>query len=831
VSIHNYTVLWPRFFAAAGLTLLVACTESVLAQEPAPEQIGDTSAVGTEAAEGTRMSSFAVEGMQVYDGSSRATRVSLPRLSEPSIRIDGVLDDPAWARAAVLTGFTQFDPNEGIPAQEPTEVLVIYAPDALYIAILAFDSQPELIPAILTERDRGIFDDDYVRLMLDTFNDARQAYLFFVTPRGLQADGLWIEGLERGGGGGGGGGRHPIDLDPDFIWDSAGRVTEDGWVAEIRIPYVSLQLPARREQTWGFNAVRQVRRTSFSQSWSPLTREQTSTLAQSGQLSGLTDLAARKLIELNPVATGRLDAIHDGETLVRESVQPELGLDARYGVTRNLTLGATLNPDFSQIEADADQITVNERFAIFFDEKRPFFLDGTEVFNTPNRLVYTRRIIDPSGGAKLTGKVGSVDVGYLGALDRSPIVIDSLESEALFNMGRARLDIGAGSNIGGLYTDRTLLGGEGYNRVAAVDTRLLFGQRYSFTAQVAGAWTREYEEDGVPESAASRFGPLFSADLRRTGREFSWSLEFEDVHPDFETQTGFIRRVGDLRAEGSLDRSFFPEAGSAVESFGFQLRLDGFFDHDEFWGGEQLGPFEFDAQVEADVNFRGSRRLEASFRDGYFRFSPDAYDDYQVEGEDGELAAFSVPDPLSHMLAVGLSAGWRFSNALQFRGRLSYGETPIFSEASRGLELRLGPSFEIRPTASLGIDLSYSFSRIWRDSDGSFFSAADIPRLRLQYQFSRALRTRVVLQYDLQKREALRDPTTGQPIWIDGELAGAETEGDFLSQLLIAFEPSPRTTFFIGWSRTMEGDRTFDLGRMETMTEGFFAKLSYLFRL
>jgi hypothetical protein len=821
-----------RVVTAVGLPLLFAVTDDGFAQQPRPEHASDTPAIGDQRARSVGMSSFAADTARVYDGSAGETRVSVPRLEEASIRIDGVLDDPDWAQAAVLTGFTQFEPNEGIPAVEPTEALLVYSPDALYIAILAFDSRPDLIPALLAERDRGIFDDDYVRLMLDTFNDERQAYLFYVTPRGLQADGLWIEGLQRGGGGGGGGGgRHPIDLDPDFIWESAGRVTSEGWVAEIRIPYVSLQFPAQREQTWGFNTVREVTRTNYSQSWAPLTREQTSTLAQSGRLSGLTGLAARKLIELNPVGTGRLDAIHDGETLVREDLQPELGLDARYGVTRNLTLGATINPDFSQIEADADQITVNERFAIFFDEKRPFFLDGTEVFNTPNRLVYTRRIVDPSGGAKLTGKLGPVDVGYLGAVDRSPIVIDSLESEALFNMGRARLDIGSGSNIGGLYTDRTLLGGEGFNRVAALDTRLLFGQRYSFTAQVAGAWTREYEEEGVPESAASRFGPLFSANLRRSGRELSWSVQVEDVHPDFETQTGFIRRVGDLRAEGFLDRSFFLEAGSTVESFGFQLRLNGFFDHDEFWSGEQLGPFEFDARVEADVNFRGSRRLEASFRDGYFRFSPDQYDDYQVEGEDGVLTGFMVPDPLSHMLAVGLSAGWRFSSALQFRGRLSYGETTIFAEASRGRELRMGPSFEIRPTASLGIDLSYSFSRIWRDSDGSFFSAADIPRLRLQYQFSRALRTRIILQYDLQKREALRDPTTGQPIWIEGEVAGEETEGDFLSQLLLAFEPSPRTTFFLGWSRTMEGDRTFDLGAMETMTEGFFAKLSYLFRL
>ena len=729
-----------------------------------------------------------------------------------------MLDEPAWLQAAVLAGFTEYDPVEGIPSEEPTEVLVFYAPDAIYFGIRAYDSRPELIPAQLGQRDRTIFNDDWLRIMLDTFNDQRQAFLFYVNPLGLQTDGLWIEGLGREGN------RPPVDLNPDFIWDSFGRVTEEGWVAEIRIPYVSIQLQPAEVQTWGFNVAREVRRTGVEQSWAPLTKNRTSTLGQSGRLTGFRGLTAKKLVEITPVATGKLEGARDGESFVRESPEPQFGLDGRYGITRNLTLGATINPDFSQVEADADQITVNERFAIFFPEKRPFFLDGTEVFETPTRLVHTRQIVDPIGGAKLTGKAGPLNIGYLGALDRSPVQLGRSTDDALFNLARLRADVGSGSTVGALYTDRTIVDGSEYNRVAAVDTRLLFGGRYSLTAQVAGAWTKEGVED------ASRFGPLVTARFTGAGRKFSWDLQLEDVHPDFETESGFVRRTGDLRARLAGGPTFFRAPGSTLQSVGFQLSSEGFWNHRDFWSGEELGPFEAEVQLQTNFQFRGNRGIFFIIRDGYFRFREGSYDAYEVAGPDGEPVPFEVSDPLTHMLAGGFFTRWRVSNAIQLGGSYFFRETPIFAEASRGRELLLRPSLNLRPTPSMQLDLSYAISRIWR-SDGSFFSSADIPRLRFQYQFTRALFTRLVLQYDLQERAALLDPTTGRPILIGGEPVEERASGDFLSQVLIAYEPSPRTVIFLGWSRTMSGDRSFSLAEMQTMTEGFFAKLSYLLRL
>jgi hypothetical protein len=812
-----------------GLTLLAG--GAVEAQTPAPGASGGKTPERTLP---TEQSTAARDSLR-FDGGAGQIDVRAPRLVDPEIRIDGRIDESAWAQAAVLIGFTQYEPNEGIPAVEPTEALVLYAPDAIYFGIRAFDSQPSTIPARLVQRDRGVFSDDWVRIALDTFNDERQAYVFYVNPLGIQADGLWLEGRAggRGGGGGGGGGfgGSPVDMNPDFIWDSDGRVTEDGWVAEIRIPYISIQFPEGDDQVWRINVTREVDRLGYRQSWAPLTKNQTSTLAQSGRLVGLTGLNPKKLLEINPVVTGMLTGEEVDDVFSRGSVEPEFGLDGRYGITRNLTLGATINPDFSQVEADADQIAVNERFALFFSEKRPFFLDGTEVFRSPTQLVHTRQIVDPSGGAKLTGKIGGVNLAYLGALDDSPVSLGDGENRALFNLARVRADVGAGSAIGFLYTDRSMIGEATSNRVASADARFLFGRSVSLTTQVAGSWTREADEEGTEDGAApADFGALWHASLRQSGREFSWSITAEDVAPDFQTETGFIRRVGDMRTSASVDVNLFKPPGSALQSIGFDLQFEGFFDHSDFWSGTEMTPFEHEVELRTNFSFQGSRMINLTVRNGYFRFRPESYEDYEVVGEDGSRQPFSVPAALKSMWAGALSGWYRMSQAVQLRGSVFAREIPIFAEASRGFELRISPSLSLRPTTGWQLDLSYTLSRLWRE-DGSFFSSADIPRLRTQYQFSKSLFARVILQYDLSERQGLRDPTTGLPIAIDDEITTDADRGRFLTQILVSYEPSPRTVFFIGWSRQMEGDRTFALGEMDPINEGFFAKLSYLLRI
>lgn len=761
----------------------------------------------------------------VYRGRDGDLEVRAPRVESADIRADGRLDESAWSRAAVLTGFTQYRPVEGIPASQETEVRVVYGPDAIYFGVVAHDSEPEAIRASLTERDQGVTDDDWVRISLDTFDDNSQAYVFYVNPRGIQADGLWLEGSEQRGRG------PPIDFNPDFLWESGARVTDTGWVAELRIPYVSLRFRERAEQRWGLNVVREIRRTEYQSSWAPLTADAANQLELSGALVGLRGLEPRRLLEINPVATGkRTGDLTDEGDFVREDFEPAFGMNARYGVTRNLVLDATYNPDFSQVEADADEIVVNERFAIFFPEKRPFFLEGAEVFNTPQRLVHTRSIADPIGGAKLTGKVGAFNLGYMGAVDESPVTFDEGSDEAAFNLVRARRDVGTGSNVGVLYADRTLLDGSEYNRVGAVDTRLLFAGRYSLTAQLAGAWSREIgdADEATPSPPEDLFGSLFSVGLERSGREFSWEAGLEDVHPDFRARSGFIRRLGDTQVNGEVRYRFLNDAGSWLEDWGPQLEVRTFYDHDDFWSGRGVEEAEVEGAV--DVSLRGPNGFNLGFSDGYFSFDPADYESYQVSAGPGlGLQPYIPPDHLEHLLSVRLFGRTRLLPWLSIFGRGSYGEVPIYAEASRGVELSFRPRAEIRFPVGLSADLSFTYSRIRRDG-GERFSTAQIPRAKIQYQLTRALFARAIVQYNLQKRDALRTPD-GAPLIIDGEPSEEVREGQLQYDLLLSYEPSPGTIVYAGWSRVREGPYTYRFGDLTPVAEGLFIKVSYLFRM
>jgi Domain of unknown function (DUF5916) len=758
-----------------------------------------------------------------FSGRMGQLSVTVPAVPEVDLDIDGRLEEPMWQQAALLTDFTQYEPVEGVTPSERTEVRVFYTTDAIYFGIRAFDARPDLILARLGERDRAAFTDDWVRIMLDTFDDQRQAYVFYVNPLGLQTDGLWIEGMEPRGGGG-----VSIDFNPDFIWESSGRVTDDGWSAELKIPYVSLRFREIPVQNWGFNVLREVKRKGFKQSWAPLTKNVSSTLAQSGHFVGLQGLKPRRLIEVNPVVTGkRAGSLDDNGVFGREAFEPEFGVNGRYGITRNLVLDATVNPDFSQVEADDNQITVNERFALFYPEKRAFFLEGTEIFRTPRNLVHTRQIADPMGGAKVTGKLGSFNLGYLGALDESPRTVEGGDEEAVFNLLRLRRDVGAGSTVGLLYTDRTLTRSTRYNRVLSADARFLFGGRYTWTMQIAGSWTRELDEDSSLVDLG--FDPLIMTSLVRSGRTFGWEVKFDDVYPNFRSASGFIPRVGDTQVLGRIRAEHFGSPGSALEQFNLQLKLDSYFDHDEFWQGSS--PFEAEIQLEPSLSFKGERNIGFILRDGFFRFRPDAYATHQVDDGTGNLIPFVPPGSLKHLKAIGILPRARITNAIQVNGRLFYREVPIYEEAARGLELQVSPEVTVRPISPLQLTFNHTYSRIWRTRTDSAFSTVNISRIRVQYQFSRSLFLRSVVQYDLERRAALRDPTTDGAIVIDGEAYPDVDEGRFGAQVLLSYQPSPGTIFFIGYNRAMEGERSYRLAHMDPVEDALFVKLSYLFRM
>jgi len=756
---------------------------------------------------------------QQYSGREGALNVRPPRIEPSSISVDGRLDEREWNEAAVLSDFTQYTPIEGEPASQETEVRVFYSADAIYFGVHAFDKEPDQILAHLMERDAAQ-GDDWIRILLDTFNDERQAYTFFVTPFGVQSDGMWLESIQPRSGVTG----PKIDFNPDFIFESSGTIVEDGWVAEVRIPYLSLRFPETEEQDWGLQVARGVMRDNFKSSWSPLTVEESSTLAQSGHLEGLYGLRPKRLIEFNPVTTGKVEGFRVNDVFSRGDLEPEIGVNARLGITQNLVLDATVNPDFSQVEADVDQIQVNERFALFFPEKRPFFLEGAEIFRTNQNLVHTRRIVDPIAGTKLTGKAGAFSVGYLGALDHGPSSVFGGTDDAVFNLIRARADVGTGSTVGLLYADRTLTETGGFNRVATADSRLLFGGRYSLATQVTASWT----SDGTPGASAPA-EPAITLGFLRSGVNFSYRARLADQSPGFRTETGFMPRLGDTDFGAAVGFKQYGSPGATVETWGLELQNNNFSSHEDFWAGR--APYEYELELHPNVSIRGSRRANGILKWGGFRFRPADFESHEVVGAGGAPGPYPIPPELKNILGIAVTPNLRLNDVFSLSGWIMFREIPLFVEGSRGWEQRLAPALRIQPGEQLRIEASHTWARLERSDDGSHFSTAHIPRLRVQYQFSRSLLVRVIGQFDLEKRVALRHPVTGQAVLINGVLQSATERGNFSGQALVSYEPSPGTILFIGYSRVMDGPYGYPLHEKDLRQDGLFVKLSYLFRM
>src|SRR5687768_6367478 len=469
--------------------------------------------------------------------------VTIPRI-DTAVAIDGYLNEEVWAQAAVLSGFHQYQPVDGRPAEERTEVLVWYAPDAIYFGIRAYDSQPDRIRATQADRD-NIGSEDQVTLYLDTFNDQRRAFFFAVNPLGVQSDGVRTEGAGSAGRTFGGN----VDNSPDFNFESRGKVTADGYVVEVRIPFKSLRYPSADVQRWSLQVERKTQRTGYVDTWTDVRSASASFLLQSGAIEGLHDLERGVVLEAQPFVTintpGELDLTSN--EFARSDPDFDTGINLRVGFT-NISVDATVNPDFSQVESDAGQVTVNERFALFFPEKRPFFLEGIELFNTPGQLVYTRRIANPIAGAKVTGKLGPIGIAHLTVVDENA---GGTDRQALFNITRVRQDFGANSSAGLTFTDRSDYGDPAYNRVLSGDVRYVFGGMYFLQTQYASAWT------SANEVFDARRGELWNLELDRTGRRFGFNYSISGVDDDFHTAAGFVNRTGVINAHAFNRLTFY----------------------------------------------------------------------------------------------------------------------------------------------------------------------------------------------------------------------------------------------------------------------------------
>ena len=752
-----------------------------------------------------------------YSGLAKQLAVAIPRIAADA-RVDGVLDEPVWQRAARLIGFSQYRPVDGRPAEDSTEVLVWYAPDAIWFGVRAYEPHGNVVRATLADRD-NIDADDNIQILLDTYNDHRRALLFAVNPLGVQEDGVRSEGLDAGAAGGGASatGRFDgvVDLSPDFVYQSRGHLTEWGYELEVRIPFKSLRYQSADPQSWGLQVVRVVQHSGYEDTWTPVFRASASFLIQSGRLTGLTELKRGVVVDLTPEFTSKVDGAPAGAGYDYRGT-PELGGNVRWGISQNLGLAATAHPDFSQVEADVGQVTVNERFALFYPEKRPFFLEGLEQFDTPNRLIYTRQIVQPVAGAKLTGKVGATAVAYLGAVDDH--TQSAAGSNPVYNLLRLRRDLGASSTAGLVYTDR--IDGDDYNRVLGGDAMAVWKKIWFSQAQLVSSWTSD-----AGGARAGQFWAVTFAD--RTGRNYGNHFELLGATPRFATRSGFINRVAFVQARIANRFTWYGRPGALVEQVTTFIALLPLWRYDDFF--RLRGIFEGGPQMTWTATLRGGWNLNTVVTNSAQRFDPDVYAGYRVD-RTVDTISFAVPHGLYNLWSVNAGVGTP-NRAFTFNANVGYGATAIFAEAAAGRRVVVQATAGWKPTPAVRIEARWAHVRLTRARGGSRFSTANIPRLKLEYQLSRAVFFRYVGQYFAQDQVALEDPRTGQPIVVSGGGGAAAVTNDFRNDLLFSYKPLPGTLVFFGYGTSLIEPEAFRFQNLSRASDGFFLKISYLLRM
>ncbi len=766
--------------------------------------------------------SLAQDTSLVFSGRNRQLNVSIPRV-DTTIAIDGDLSEPIWRRASRLTDFSQFQPVDGRPAAEPTEVLVWYASDAIYFGIRARGGSGNAIRATQANRD-NIGAEDHVQILLDTYNDRQIAFLFGVNALGVQQDGTRSDNFGGGAGGrsgvgGGFGNINPldgnVDLNPDFVFESKGRLVEGGYDVEVRIPFKSLRYGEGATQDWGINILRKVQHSGFQDSWAPVVRANSRFLGQSGTLVGLHDLKRGLVLEMTPTATTRLDGLPDPRGGRRYDQKADFGADVRWGISQNLSLNGTVNPDFSQVEADVGQVTLNERFALFYPEKRPFFLDGLELFDSPSQLIYTRRIANPDAGLKLAGKIGKVNVAAMTAFDGKNQSTAG-DKTPVFGVTRLRTDLGKSSTLGAVLTTREE--GADHSRLAGADFRTYFSKLYYVELQAVQSWTTAGARTGS--------GPLLQASWDRTGRGWGFNYSIKAIGPDFAAAAGFVNRPGVIEANAFNRLSAYGKPGALVQTVG------AFFGATRLWDYRSPG----DGTIEGSeflfpsATLRGGWQLNGSLSRTFFNYDAGSYQGLEVVTAGGDTVGFVVPGREANQVSGSFTITTPTWQHFTVSATVSAGDTPIFREAAPGRSRRINATVDLRPTASLRAAFQLTRLTIDRQRDGSRFSDEIIPRLKVEYQVNRSVFFRFIGQYSARERSAGVD-RAGRPILIGGVGDPGSDSNEFQMDWLFSYRPSPGTLLYLGYGSTYSDLDPRRSTGLQRGPDGLFGKVSYLFRL
>lgn len=663
-------------------------------------------------------------------------------------------------KLAEVSQFTQSSPNNGRPPTERTEVYLGRTRTTMEVAFVCWDSRPAEIRRHLARRE-NIQTDDNVAVLLDPFADRRHGVLFQVNALGVQADAAWSETDDP-------------DYSYDQVWNSAGEVTAKGWVAVLSIPFASIRFRGAG-LPWGVVLMRNLPRNSETDAWPAISANVSGTLSQEGTLLGIEGVTGSHNVQLIPY--GLLQREHDLNQLdagnpyfSNRNLQGTVGGDAKAILHGTLVLDATVNPDFSQVESDQPQFTVNQRYPVYFPELRPFFLENATYFSTPIQLLYTRNIVHPELGARLTGKVGRTNVGLLAIDDREPgeavAAGDPVHGrKAVFGIGRVSEDLGKNSSVGAIYTDVEFAGS--FNRIGGLDFSARLSPKWTLNGQSVESATR-----GLDGSYAA--GPANKLQVVRQGHALNFNDTYRDYSQGFQTRVGFVPTTAFRQDQNHVNYQWFPKHGH-VQSFGL----------------EEQGQFAFDRQ--------GNRLYHYNTFDPFVTLARNTTAAVLM-GENSDTlgpASYGVLRANKNLTENFVGTVLRSAPVPQLSAAITYNYggnpnyNPVVGRAPSLLhENYLQAYVTVQPVGNLTIDNVYLLDRNFAAGTGVFAFENQTLRTKLNYQFTRALSARVIVEYD----SLLVNPA---------ETSLVRTK-EVQTQALLTWLPHPGTAVYVGYNNDLQ---------------------------
>jgi hypothetical protein len=704
----------------------------------------------------------------------RPTDVKVPLLTRP-VRLsdfEGMAPSPAVRNEMLeIGGFIQSAPTDGKAATEKTVAYIGRTASTLYVVFLCFDGSPLLVRGHLARRE-NLLADDNVSVLLDPFEDHRRGVLFQTNPVGVQADAAWTEGSQP-------------DYSYDQVWDSDARVTSKGWMAEFAIPFRSLRFRPG-EAGWGVVLTRNLPRNSETDNWPHISTNVSGTLTQEGTLRGIEGVTGSHNLQLNPYTLGQNEKTL--ETLdplfpyfSKRKFEGTVGGDAKAILKDSIVLDATINPDFSQVESDQPQFTVNVRYPVYFPELRPFFLENANYFATPINLLYTRNIVHPEYGGRVTGKVGGTNVGLLAIDDRAPgetyaPTDPQYGRRALFAVGRVSQDLGKGSSVGLIYTDEEFAGG--WNRIGGVDYTARLNDKWTAQGQAVESSTYTPAVSSLGTVASYSAGPASYLEFTRQGHAFNFNNTTKDYSTGFGSQVGFIQTTDFYQDQNHMNYQWYPKSGF-LQSIGLESNQEVAYDH------------------------QGNRIYHYSTFDPFFLLKGNTVVAPLVgENSDtvGPQDGYAIPGNINFTenFVGGVMRGAPMRqlnlNVVALRGgNVNY--NPAGTTPSLLNQDYLQALITVQPIRQLTVDNTYLLDRDHEAHGGQDAYESQTLRTKINYQFTRAFSARVIVEYD----STLVNPA---------EVSLLRTK-QVSTEALLTWLPHPGTAIYLGYNNDVQNiDRT-----------------------